>query len=81
MNKLLRQPYNILPSSSPYMCRLIPSLLSPSECASYLSPAVLAGFKPAINNYPTYYRNNDRQVIDDLGLSKMLYDRIKRFLP
>jgi 2OG-Fe(II) oxygenase superfamily/WD domain, G-beta repeat len=71
---------NLLPNAE-YVCFVIPSLFSQSECEALLSSEVKQSFQSAISNYPVYYRNNDRLVIDDENLSKRLFDKVKPYLP
>ena len=33
----------------------------------------MSNFKKAIDNYPTYYRNNDRQVVDDPNMADSIF--------
>lgn len=71
---------NILPDSN-YTCFVIPVLLNKDECEQLLSGDIKNSFQKAISNYPTYYRNNDRLVIDDNDLSKLLFEKVKPYLP
>ncbi len=74
------QIQNILPDSK-YVCFVIPSLFSKAECEELLSLEVKQSFQKAISNYPTYYRNNDRLVIDSEQLSEKLFEKVKPYLP
>ena len=38
-------------------------------------------FSPANLNYPTSYRNNERQIKDDVVFSKLLFEEIRKYLP
>jgi hypothetical protein len=38
-------------------------------------------FTPANLNYPSSYRNNERQVKDDLAFSEILFEEIKKYIP
>lgn len=71
---------NILPDSN-YTCFVIPSLFNKDECEQFLSGDIKTSFQKAISNYPTYYRNNDRLVIDDTDLSKLLFEKVRPYLP
>jgi hypothetical protein len=39
------------------------------------------GFNKAIHNYPTYYRNNERVVVDSFELAESLFEKIKDYVP
>jgi WD40 repeat protein len=71
---------NLLPNSES-ICFVIPSLFNQSECEELLSSEVKQSFQKAISNYPTYYRNNDRLVVDSERLSQMLFEKVKPYLP
>lgn len=71
---------NILPNSE-HICFVVPSLFSCEECALFLSEDVRKSFQKAISNYPTYYRNNDRLVIDNEQLASYLFQKVKAYLP
>ena len=72
MNKIFNFPYELFPTY-PLTCTLIPSLFSTQECSQLLTPHIRTNFNRAIHNYPTYYRNNDRQVIDDPQLADHIF--------
>lgn len=69
--------YDLLPDS-PLLCRVIPRLFTPDECAALLSRRAFAS---SAGNYPTYYRNNDRCVVDDEALAARLLARAAPYLP
>lgn len=71
---------NILPDTN-FTCFVIPSLFSKSECEQLLNTDIKNSFQKAISNYPTYYRNNDRFVMDDDGLANRLFQKVKPYLP
>ncbi|MBO9201909.1 MULTISPECIES: 2OG-Fe(II) oxygenase [Niastella] len=71
---------HVLPDST-FTCFVIPSLFSQSECETLLTPAIKNSFQKASSNYPTYYRNNDRFVIDDETLADKLFQKVKSYLP
>ncbi|CAF1218077.1 unnamed protein product [Adineta ricciae] len=71
---------NLLPDTD-LVCFLVCSLFTKEECDNLLNSERKASFQKAISNYPTYYRNNDRLVIDDSQLSAYLFDKIKSHLP
>ncbi|CAM3970017.1 MULTISPECIES: 2OG-Fe(II) oxygenase [Flavobacterium] len=71
---------NILPDPN-FTCYVITSLFSKDECEQLLNPKIKESFEKAIVNYPTYYRNNERYVIDDNELSEKLFKKVKPYLP
>lgn len=71
---------HILPETN-YTCFVIPGLFSGSECELLLNAEIKNSFQKAIANYPTYYRNNDRFVVDSEELAKQLFVKVKPFLP
>lgn len=71
---------NILPDSS-FTCFVIPSLFSKAESEELLNADIKNSFQKAISNYPTYYRNNDRFVMDNDTLANQLFEKVKPYLP
>lgn len=71
---------NILPDTD-FICFVIPSLFSKTECELLLNSEIKNSFQKAISNYPTYYRNNDRFVIDNDDLANQLFEKVKPYLP
>nr|WP_321222912.1 2OG-Fe(II) oxygenase [uncultured Psychroserpens sp.] len=71
---------NILPDTNS-TCFVIPALLSKKECAELLDTRIKNSFKKAISNYPTYYRNNERFVMDNDDLAKKLFEKVKPYIP
>ena len=71
---------HVLPDST-FTCFVIPSLFSQTECEALLNPEIKNSFQKANSNYPTYYRNNDRFVIDDDALADQLFQKVKPYLP
>jgi WD40 repeat protein len=71
---------HVLPDST-YTCFVIPSLFSQAACKALLNPEIKNSFQKANANYPTYYRNNDRFVIDDEILADELFQKVKPYLP
>ena len=57
------------------------------ECLEWIKLTEERGYKPALVNVGTHevlmtdFRNNDRCIIDDVDMAKMLFDRIKSYLP
>lgn len=70
---------NILPNTD-LTCFVVPSLFSKSECKQFLNTKIRNSFQKAITSYPTYYRNNERVVIDDNDLSSYLFKRVTPYL-
>lgn len=79
MNSKIEIEY-LLPQSE-FTCFVVPSLFNQTECEELLSSEVKQSFQKAISNYPTYYRNNDRLVVDNEILSKKLFEKVKPYLP
>lgn len=71
---------NILPDTK-LTCFVIPSLFSKIECEQLLNTDIKNSFQKAISNYPTYYRNNDRFVLDDEELANQLFEKVRPYLP
>jgi len=71
---------NILPDTN-FTCFVIPSLFSKAECEELLNTDIKNSFQKAISNYPTYYRNNDRFVMDNDTLANQLFEKVKPYLP
>ena len=77
---LLPKIVHLLPDSG-LLCFVVPSAFSPAMCEELLAPAVKAGFRAATTHYPTYYRNNERLVVDDEPLAARLFAAIQPVLP
>ena len=75
----MKEVQAILPNR-PEICLLIKKAFSSEFCDS-LVDAHRHTFKPAQLNYPTSYRNNERQIKDDPALSKVLFEEIKKYIP
>ncbi len=72
---------HLLPQTE-YICFIIPRLFSREECEQMLAEKDRKQqFLTANINYPTYYRNNERQVCDDESLAQKLFDKVKTYLP
>ncbi|MES2733446.1 MAG: 2OG-Fe(II) oxygenase [Bacteroidota bacterium] len=80
MNYLTEDMFHLLPESK-YVCVVIPKLFSEAECKGLLTEHIQQSFQKAIEHYPTYYRNNDRLVIDSEPLAQQLLEKVKPFLP
>ncbi len=64
-----------------WVCFVVPGLFSPAECNKLLTPEVQNSFQEAISHYPTYYRNNERLVVDNDSLAARLFAKVKPYLP
>ena len=73
-------PVKLLPDSD-LLCSVVPGAFSPAVCEELLTRAVGAGFQAASTHYPTYYRNNERLVVDDETLAAQLFASIRPVLP
>ncbi len=62
-------------------CFVISSLFTKEECEELLSSEIKKSFQNAISNYPTYYRNNERFVMDNEDLANYLFQKVKSYLP
>lgn len=75
----MKKIQDILPDRKE-ICLLIKNAFSDDFCDE-----IILGhkntFKPANLNYPTSYRNNERQVKDDLALSQILFEEIRKYIP
>lgn len=71
---------NLLPDTN-YTCFIIPNLFTSDECDAMLNSSIKSSFQKANINYPTYYRNNDRYVVDDCILASKLFDKVEPYLP
>jgi WD40 repeat protein len=68
-------------TDSQLTCFVVPQLFSKEECEALLDDEVKASFQKVNTHYPTYYRNNDRLVIDSHALSRLLFDKVREHLP
>ncbi len=71
---------SILPDTK-LTCFVIPSLFSKFECEELLNADIKNSFQKAISNYPTYYRNNHRFVMDSEDLANQLFEKVESYLP
>lgn len=71
---------HILPDST-FTCFVIPSLFTQTECEELLTPDVKKSFQKASLNYPTFYRNNERFVVDNESLAYKLFQKVEPYLP
>ncbi|HEX8326683.1 MAG TPA: 2OG-Fe(II) oxygenase [Hymenobacter sp.] len=71
---------HLLPSSD-LLCFVVPGAFSAAMCEELLAAAASVGFQAASTHYPTYYRNNERLVVDDEALAERLLAAIRPVLP
>jgi WD40 repeat protein len=81
MKQATRRPVVPLLPDDDRICFVVPGAFSAAECAALLTPQVRASYQSARANYPTYYRNNDRLVVDDPALAARLLAAIRPVLP
>ncbi|GAA4035702.1 hypothetical protein GCM10022409_20540 [Hymenobacter glaciei] len=79
MNNAL-QVIPLLPGSE-LICFVVRGAFSLADCAALLPAEVRDNFESAHANYPTYYRNNDRLVVDSPELAAQLLATIRPVLP
>ena len=79
MNEAL-QIIPLLPDSE-LICFVVRGAFSLAECAALLPAEVRDNFESAHASYPTYYRNNDRLVVDSPELAARLLAAIRPILP
>ena len=75
----MKQIINLLPNRKEY-CFLVKRAFDNDFCDDIISDKK-ESFKKAITHYPTSYRNNERQVLDNEDLSKKLFQEIKNYIP
>ena len=71
---------HLLPGSE-LICFIVPGAFSGAACEQLLTAEVKADFQSAHTHYPTYYRNNDRLVVDSEALAGQLLHTIVAVLP
>lgn len=75
----MKEVLQILPHRKDY-CLLIKSAFSHEFCNEIIYKN-RSSFKEANSHYPTSYRNNQRQVLDNSSLSNKLFSEIKKYIP
>jgi WD40 repeat protein len=75
----MKEIINLLPERKEY-CILIKSAFSDSFCDNIIAQNKDT-FKVAKTHYPTSYRNNERQLLDNSPLSIQLFESIKQYIP
>lgn len=73
-------PVHLLPDSA-LLCFVVPGAFSAARCEELLALAAGTGFQATNTHYPTYYRNNERLVVDDEKLAGQLFAAIRPVLP
>lgn len=61
-------------------CLLIKSAFDENFCKQLIAEKINS-FKAASTHYPTSYRNNERQVVDNEILSAILFEKIEKYIP
>lgn len=75
----MKQVIDLLPQHS-QVCLVVKQAFSQAFCMQIIQEKKHS-FSKAITHYPTSYRNNDRQVIDDQALSDFLFKEISQYIP
>ncbi|WP_045112840.1 2OG-Fe(II) oxygenase [Microscilla marina] len=75
----MKQVIHLLPQQ-PYVCMVVKKAFAPELCKKIIEERK-NNFAKAITHYPTSYRNNDRQVVDDDTLAALLFEEIKQYVP
>ncbi len=75
----MNQIKDILPKRKE-ICLLVPNAFSEELCDEIIK-AHKGDFEPANLNYPTSYRNNERQVKNDKAFADLLFEEIKKHIP
>jgi hypothetical protein len=63
------------------------NVFTPEECQQWIEMTEERGYTPALINLGarqalmTDVRNNDRCMIDDVDMTKIIFERIKKYLP
>jgi hypothetical protein len=60
---------------------LLYNVLSPKECEYYIAQTEALGYSSLEGEYNPRYRKNDRVICVSLELAKLLFDRVKPFIP
>lgn len=75
----MKQIIDLLPNQ-PHVCLVVKQAFGAQMCQQLVAEKKHS-FTKAITHYPTSYRNNDRQVVDDDRLSTLLFEEIKQYIP
>jgi len=71
---------HLLPDSA-LPCFIVPGAFTAADCDELLTPAIKASLHSAATHYPTYYRNNERSIVDSAALAERLLRVIRPVLP
>lgn len=74
------QLLHLLPGSE-WICFVVPRAFSVAACEQLLTQETKQNFQTAHTHYPTYYRNNERLVVDSPALADYLFQTIRAVLP
>lgn len=80
MKAAFPQVRHLLPDSE-LVCFIVPGAFSPAESDALLTADIKASLHPAATHYPTYYRNNERCLVDDEHLAQQLFAVLAPVLP
>ena len=75
MNKILQ----LLPHRKE-VCFVVKQAFSPPFCEQLILQKKHS-FQSAQSNYPTSYRNNERQILDNRIIAETLFSEIKNYVP
>jgi len=75
----MKKVIDLLPNRKEY-CLLVKSAFSSEFCEKIILEKKNS-FKQAKTHYPTSYRNNERQVVNNKNLSLELFQEIKNYIP
>jgi len=75
----MKKQINLLPDRKEY-CLLIKAAFTTDFCDQIVAQKK-DSFKKAITNYPTSYRNNERQVMDNERFAIELFSEIENYIP
>ena len=69
------------------LASVLMNVFTPEECEQWIDMSEKRGYTPALVNTGSGQvlmrdvRNNDRCMIDDVDMAKMLFDRVRSYLP
>jgi len=75
----MKKVLHLLPNHRAH-CLLIKQAFSPDFCDQLIN-SKKNSFKKASTHYPTSYRNNERQVLDNEEFAQQLFQKIKNYIP
>jgi WD40 repeat protein len=71
----------MMPAPQGRLCETVDDALDPMTCQALIRAAEGRGFQDASPAYPSSYRDNDRQLLDDPGLAQTLLKALRHLLP